>query len=58
MTLRGTIMPIIVRRKNNLRAQILTLILLSVLAGIVGGTLVGVATGHHSSSSVSSGPNS
>ena len=36
----------------------LTLILLSVLAGIVGGSLVGFATGHHSSSSVSGGPNS
>jgi hypothetical protein len=36
----------------------LTLILLSVLAGIVGGTLVGFATGRHSSSSVSAGSNS
>jgi hypothetical protein len=51
-------MPIIVRRKNNLRNQMLTLILLSVLAGIVGGTLVGFATGHHSSSSVAAGSNS
>jgi hypothetical protein len=47
-------MPIIVRRKNNLRNQMLTLILLSVLAG----TLVGFATGHHSSSSVAAGSNS
>jgi len=51
-------MPIIVRRKNNLRNQMLTLNLLSVLAGIVGGTLVGFATGHHSSSSAASGSNS
>jgi hypothetical protein len=51
-------MPIIVRRKNNLRTQMVTLILLSVLAGIVGGALVGFATGRHSSSSVSAGSNS
>jgi hypothetical protein len=51
-------MPIIVRRKNNLRNQMLTLILLSVLAGIVGGTLVGFATGHHSSPSAAAGSNS
>ena len=51
-------MPIIVRRKNNLRSQIVTVILLSVLAGIVGGTLVGLATGRHSSSAVSAGSHS
>jgi len=51
-------MPITIRRKSHLRNQVLTLILLSVLAGIVGGALVGYATGHHSSSAVSTGPNS
>jgi hypothetical protein len=43
---RRTVMPIAVRRRNHLRAQILTLIVLSVLAGLVGGALVGMATGH------------
>jgi hypothetical protein len=43
-------MPIIIRRKSHLRNQMLTLILLSLLAGLVGGSLVGIATGHHSSS--------
>jgi len=51
-------MPIVVRRKSNLRNQVLTLILLSVLAGVIGGSLVGIATGHHSSSSAAAGPNS
>jgi len=50
-------MPIIVRRKSHLRNQMLTLILLSVLAGIIGGTLVGFATGHHSASSATAGSN-
>ncbi|HST10334.1 MAG TPA: hypothetical protein VLL05_08145 [Terriglobales bacterium] len=43
-------MPITIRRKNSLRNQLLTLILLSVLAGLIGRALVGFATGHHSSS--------
>ncbi len=51
-------MPITIRRKNTLRAQMLTLILLSILAGLIGGALVGLATGHHSSSQVSSGSTS
>jgi len=51
-------MPIAIRRKSHLRNQILTVILLSVLAGIIGGSLVGFATGHHSSSAVSTGSNS
>jgi hypothetical protein len=49
-------MPITIRRKRHLRNQMLTLILLSVLAGLIGGTLVGFATGHHSSTQTTSGP--
>jgi hypothetical protein len=51
-------MPITIRRKSHLRAQVLTVILLSVLAGLIGGALVGFATGRHSSSPVSSGSTS
>jgi hypothetical protein len=51
-------MPIIIRRKSHLRNQMLTLILLSVLAGLVGGSLVGIATGRHPSSPAASAPTS
>jgi hypothetical protein len=51
-------MPIIIRRKSHLRNQMLTLILLSLLAGLVGGSLVGIATGHHSSAPAASAPTS
>ena len=51
-------MPIVVRRKNSLRNQMLALILLSLLAGIIGGSLVGIATGHHGVPAQSSAPTS
>jgi len=41
-------MTIVVRRKNHFRRQMLAIVLLSILAGLVGGTLVGLATSHHS----------
>lgn len=41
-------MPIVVRRRNTFRKQLVTIILLSVLAGIIGGGLVGMTTSHHS----------
>lgn len=41
-------MPIVVRRRNDLRKQLLTVILLGVLAGIVGGGLIGLSTGRQS----------
>lgn len=37
-------MPIRIRRRNTFRKQILTAILLSVLAGLIGGGLVGIST--------------
>ena len=40
-------MPIVARRKKRFRKQLLTIILLSVLAGIIGGGLVGITTSHH-----------
>jgi hypothetical protein len=46
-------MTIVVRRKSTLRNQWLVVILLSVLAGLVGGSLVGLATGRHSSTPAS-----
>jgi len=49
-------MPIVVRRKNSLRNQMLALILLSLLAGIIGGSLVGLATGRHGAPTQSSAP--
>ena len=39
-------MPIIIRRRKNFRRQLLTIILLSILAGIIGGGLIGIATRH------------
>jgi len=41
-------MTIVVRRKNHFRRQMLAVVLLSILAGLVGGALVGVVTSHHS----------
>ena len=41
-------MPIVVRRRSKFRKHLLTIILLSVLAGIIGGGLVGIATSHPS----------
>jgi len=38
-------MPIVVRRKNSFRRDLLTVILLSILAGIIGGGLIGLTTG-------------
>jgi hypothetical protein len=40
-------MTIVVRRRNQVRKQILAVVLLSILAGLVGGALVGLATSHH-----------
>ena len=42
-------MTIVIRRKNHFRRQMLTVVLLSILAGLVGGALVGLATSHPSS---------
>ncbi len=39
-------MPNVVRRRKAFRKQLLTIILLSVLAGIIGGGLVGISTSH------------
>jgi hypothetical protein len=44
---------IVVRRRNRLRRQMLALVLLSILAGLVGGALVGLATSRHTPASVS-----
>jgi hypothetical protein len=41
-------MPIVIRRKKRFRKHLLTIILLSVLAGIIGGGLVGISTSHPS----------
>jgi hypothetical protein len=41
-------MTIVVRRRNRFRRQMLTVVLLSILAGLVGGALVGLATSHRS----------
>jgi hypothetical protein len=47
-------MPINIRRKDNFRTQMLVVILLAVLAGIIGGGLVGLATRHPSSTPAAS----
>lgn len=39
-------MPIVVRRRSSFRKDLLTIILLSVLAGIIGGGLIGLSTEH------------
>ncbi len=38
-------MPIVVRRRNRFRRDLLTILLLSILAGIIGGGLIGITTG-------------
>jgi hypothetical protein len=48
-------MPIVVRRKDTFRSQLLAIILLSLLAGLIGGGLVGLATGHGTPSRATSG---
>ena len=48
-------MPIVIRRKDTLRGQLIILLVLSILAGIVGGTLVGLATGRNPSAQVHPG---
>jgi len=40
-------MAIVIRRKNSLRKQLIAVILLSILAGIAGGAMVGISTSHH-----------
>jgi heme A synthase len=40
-------MAIVIRRKDSFRKQLLAVILLSILAGIVGGAMVGLSTSHH-----------
>jgi hypothetical protein len=51
-------MPNVVRRRKAFRKQLLTIILLSVLAGIIGGALVGVSTSHHPQPQEAVGSNS
>ena len=46
-------MTIVVRRRNQLRKQILAAVLLSILAGLAGGALVGLATSHHATTQAS-----
>jgi hypothetical protein len=41
-------MTIVIRRRNRFRRQMLTVVLLSILAGLAGGALVGLATSHRS----------
>jgi hypothetical protein len=51
-------MPNVVRRRKAFRKQLLTIILLSVLAGIIGGGLVGISTSHHPQAQEVEGSNS
>ena len=51
-------MPIIVRRRNTFRRDLLTIILLSVLAGIIGGGLIGITTGRQPPAQSVAAPNS
>lgn len=51
-------MPNVVRRRKAFRKQLLTIILLSVLAGIIGGGLVGISTSHHPQAQETEGSNS
>lgn len=51
-------MPIVVRRRKTFRKQLLTIILWSVLAGVIGGGLVGLSTSHHPQAQESDGSNS
>jgi hypothetical protein len=54
----GSTMPNVVRRRKAFRKQLLTIILLSVLAGIIGGGLVGISTSHHPQAQEAGGSNS
>jgi hypothetical protein len=54
----GSTMPNVARRRKAFRKQLLTIILLSVLAGIVGGGLVGISTSHHPQAQEAEGSNS
>lgn len=51
-------MPNVVRRRKAFRKQLLAIILLSVLAGIIGGGLVGISTSHHPQAQEAEGSNS
>ncbi len=51
-------MAIVVRRRNTFRKELLTIILLSVLAGLVGGGLVGITTGRSTPAQTSTGQTS
>jgi hypothetical protein len=53
----GSTMPNVVRRRKAFRKQLLTIILLSVLAGIIGGALVGISTSHHPQAQEAEGSN-
>ena len=53
----GSTMPNVVRRRKAFRKQLLTIILLSVLAGIIGGGLVGITTSHHTQAQEAEGSN-
>jgi hypothetical protein len=54
----GSTMPNVVRRRKTFRKQLLAIILLSVLAGIIGGGLVGISTSHHPQAQEAEGSNS
>ena len=51
-------MPNVVRRRKTSRRQLLAIILLSVLAGIIGGGLVGISTSPHPQAQAAEGSNS
>jgi hypothetical protein len=53
----GSTMPNLVRRRKAFLKQLLTIILLSVLAGIIGGGLVGITTSHHPQAQEAEGSN-
>ena len=48
-------MPFVVRRRNSFRKELLIIILLSVLAGLIGGGLIGITTGHSTTAQDSPG---
>jgi hypothetical protein len=51
-------MSSVARRRKAYRKQLLTIVLLSVLAGIIGGSLVGISTSHPSQAQGTQGSNS